>query len=158
MKRTRRDISVFSLSFLDCICCGFGAIILIFVLSKFSEPVIIEQVSENLQQKIMQLEQELFELRGETALLNRELKRAEEQLAEEQNRLARLQGDMSSIEGQFAASQQNARVQNIIEGELVRALQDLTAEMRRLLKGRSRVSDSVGGIPVDSEYLSLIHI
>lgn len=29
----RRGIQVFSLSFLDCICCGFGAIILIFVLS-----------------------------------------------------------------------------------------------------------------------------
>src|SRR5687767_5074329 len=29
----RREAQVFSLSFLDCICCGFGAIILIFVLS-----------------------------------------------------------------------------------------------------------------------------
>ena len=29
----RREVQVFSLSFLDCICCGFGAIILIFVLS-----------------------------------------------------------------------------------------------------------------------------
>ena len=29
----RRQVQVFSLSFLDCICCGFGAIILIFVLS-----------------------------------------------------------------------------------------------------------------------------
>ena len=29
----RRQAQVFSLSFLDCICCGFGAIILIFVLN-----------------------------------------------------------------------------------------------------------------------------
>ena len=29
----RRKIEVFSLSFLDCICCGFGAMILIFVLT-----------------------------------------------------------------------------------------------------------------------------
>ena len=29
----RRPTTVFSLAFLDCICCGFGAIILIFVLS-----------------------------------------------------------------------------------------------------------------------------
>src|SRR4051812_41121040 len=29
----RRQTSVFSLAFLDCICCGFGAVILIFVLS-----------------------------------------------------------------------------------------------------------------------------
>ena len=29
----RRQTSVFSLAFLDCICCGFGAVILIFILS-----------------------------------------------------------------------------------------------------------------------------
>ena len=29
----RRQAQVFSLSFLDCICCGFGAVILVFVLS-----------------------------------------------------------------------------------------------------------------------------
>ena len=34
----RRSIEVFSLSFLDCICCGFGAIILLLVLSKIDEP------------------------------------------------------------------------------------------------------------------------
>ena len=31
--RKRREFEVFSLSFLDCICCGFGAIILLFVLT-----------------------------------------------------------------------------------------------------------------------------
>lgn len=33
MASKRRETEVFSLSFLDCICCGFGAIILIFILS-----------------------------------------------------------------------------------------------------------------------------
>lgn len=35
--RKRRDLSVFSLSFLDCICCAFGAIILLFVLTLGAE-------------------------------------------------------------------------------------------------------------------------
>ena len=30
--RRRRAIEVFSLSFLDCICCGFGAVILFYVI------------------------------------------------------------------------------------------------------------------------------
>ena len=34
----RRPIEVFSLSFLDCLCCGFGAILLIFILSIGSGP------------------------------------------------------------------------------------------------------------------------
>ena len=157
MKTRRRDIEIFSLSFLDVICCGFGAIILLFVLSKFAEPVIIEQVREDLQAQIERLEQELHEIRGETALLDRELQGQREQLAEEKKNLARLQGDLSDIKGQFAASDQRAEVQNIIEGKLARALQELTEEMQRLLaKQPKKIDSSVGGIPVDSEYIIFI--
>ena len=57
----------------------------------------------------------------------------------------------------IAASKQNSEVQNIIEGKLDRALQELTEEMKRLQKERPRqVSSSIGGIPVDSEYILFI--
>jgi cell division protein FtsL len=157
MKPRRRDIEIFSLSFLDVICCGFGAIILLFVLSKFGEPVIIEEMSKDLQSVIVQLEEELHEIRGETAVLNRELQGKKEQLSQEKKKLARLQGDLSNIQGEFAASNQHARVQNIIDEKLALALQQLTAEMKRLLKNQPREIDrSVGGIPVDSEYIIFI--
>ncbi|UCG14138.1 MAG: VWA domain-containing protein [Deltaproteobacteria bacterium] len=157
MRSRRRDIEIFSLSFLDCICCGFGAIILLFVLSKFAEPVIIEKVREDLQGTIVRLEEELVEIRGETVVLNRKLKSKQEQLSEEKTKIARLQGDLSKIEGEFAASKQNASVQNTVEGKLARALQELTEEMQRLLKNQPRtLSSSVGGIPVDSEYIIFI--
>ena len=157
MINRRRDIEIFSLSFLDVICCAFGAIILLFVLSKFAEPVIMEEMREDLQAEIARLEDELHDIRGETALLNRELTGQKEQLSEEKIKLARLQGDLSDIRGQFAASDQHAEVQNIIEDQLARAMQELTAEMKRLLKKQSRrITDSVGGIPVDSEYIIFI--
>ena len=41
MARRKRNIEAFSLSFLDCICCGFGAIVLLLVLSKIYEPAIL---------------------------------------------------------------------------------------------------------------------
>ena len=157
MKKSRRDIQIFSLSFLDCICCGFGAVILLFVLSKFAEPLIIEEARVDLEAKITQLEEELVEIRGETAILNRDLTAKKEQLSEEKIRLARLQGDLSKIEGQFAGSKDTAQIQNIIEGKLARAMQELTQEMQRLLKTQPRKMDrSIGGIPVDSEYIIFI--
>ena len=157
MKKRRRDIEIFSLSFLDCICCAFGAVILLFVLSKFAEPIIIEDLREDLESVIERLEEELYEIRGETVILNRELTAKKEQLSEEKQRLARLQGDLSKTEGQFAASKSNAQVQNIIEGKLAKALQELTEEARRLLKNQPRkIQSSVGGIPVDSEYIIFI--
>src|ERR671912_2285795 len=33
LAQKRRELEVFSLSFLDCICCGFGAVLLIFLLT-----------------------------------------------------------------------------------------------------------------------------
>ncbi|MCF6150004.1 MAG: VWA domain-containing protein [Candidatus Kuenenia sp.] len=157
MKRNRKDIQVFSLSFLDAICCAFGAIILLFVLSKFAEPLIIEGISEELKGMIEKLEKELFEIRGETHVLNRELTGKKEQLSSEREGIARLQGDLSKIEGEFLASKQNATVQNLLKGKLAIAKQKLTEEMERLLRDRPRAPDgSVGGIPVDSEYIIFI--
>ena len=157
MKKRRRDIDIFSLSFLDCICCGFGAIILLFVLSKFAEPVVIEQIKENMQAEIVRLEKELSEIQGDTHILNRDLTAKKEQLSKDKKKLARLQGDLSVIIGRFAGSKDDAVVQNIIEGKLAIARQELTEEMKRLYKSLpKKMTRSVGGIPVDSEYIVFI--
>ena len=157
MPKRRRDLQIFSLSFLDCICCGFGAIILLFVLSKFAEPVVIEKVKEDYRGVIVRLDEELHDIRGQTHVLNRELEGRREQLSEEREKIARLQGDLSKIKGEFAASRDNAAVQNKIEGQLARALQELTEEAKRLLRQQPRrVDPSIGGIPVDSEYIVFI--
>src|SRR5690349_2921079 len=69
----RREFEVFTLSFLDCICCGFGAIILLLVLTDVGQPVVIERSEKDLKQQIDALQRQLFDLRGETDVLNREL-------------------------------------------------------------------------------------
>ena len=158
MRRRERDIEVFSLSFLDCICCGFGAIILLLVLSEFGQPIVLEKSREELEGQLVKLQQELQTIRGETDELRRELQGRQEQLERERMRLARLSGDLSSIQGKYAASRQEASVTDIMESELVAAYQTLTAEMQRLLKqSRQRPpTETVGGIPVDSEYIIFI--
>ena len=154
----RRDIEVFSLSFLDAICCGFGAVILLLVLTEVGEPVVIEKSRVDLEGRVLKMQQELEQIRGETEVLNRELKARRVQLSEEQLKIARLRGDLSSLRGQFESSRKEAEVQNQIEGQLVSAQQELTDEMKRLLGARyQRKSDSpIGGLPVDSEYVIFI--
>lgn len=156
-RRTRREVEFASLSFLDCICCGFGAVILLLVLTKFAEPILLEQTTEELEAVIIKLEEEVEEIRGETRIVNLELVSKREQLSEIETRVARLQGDLSRIEGEFAASSQDASVSSKVEGQLSNARQELTAEMRRLQQDRPRNPDSlVAGIPVDSEYIIFI--
>jgi hypothetical protein len=158
-RKLRRPFDVFNLSFLDCICCGFGAMILLFVLSKAGEPIVIEGVREDLTGLLRDLQEQKYELQGEVTVLNRELPGKREQLSREKERLARLQGDLSELQGEFAASNQMMQVQKRIEQQLAEARQELTEEMRRLLAQQRPPPDEeqpVGGIAVDSEYVIFI--
>ena len=155
MKR-RRNIEAFSLSFLDCICCGFGAIILLLVLSKIYEPVIIEKTQDDLRSLIALLQQELFDIRGETAVLNRDLESVQQQSSTAKDRLATLAGNLETIQGQYRLSQMEAESLSD-ESDLRIAKQRLTAEMIRLQPYyRAADEDAIAGIPVDSEYVIFI--
>jgi len=156
MKKRRRNIEAFSLSFLDCICCGFGAIILLLVLSKIYEPVIIEKTQDDLESLIALLQQELFDIRGETTAINRDLTDVRIQTSQSKLNLARLQGDLSKVRGQYAAIQQDSEA-TLDQGDLEITKQRLTDEMRRLAPFYRRANDeAVAGIPADSEYIIFI--
>ena len=153
----RRETEIFSISFLDCITCGLGSVVLLLVLSNIRTPS-IEQSEEDLQQELLSLQDELMEIAGQSDILNRDLKAKQEQLSDQKQRIARLQGDLSDIRGKFNASKQEADVANQLEGRLASAQQTLTDEMKRLLgQGfRRKKDDAIGGIPVDSEYIIFI--
>jgi hypothetical protein len=157
MRLKRRDSESFSLSFLDVICCGFGAIILLLVLSEFGQPLVIERSREDLELQLKRLQEELFVIRGDSERLERQLQGRIDVLMRERRNLAQAAGEAQSIRGQFASSRQEAAVSNIIENELLAAFEELQAERRRLqqasLTRRRIASEAVGGIPVDSDYV-----
>lgn len=158
-RRRRRDVDIFNLSFLDVVSCGFGAIILLLVIVKISEPHVIERLAVDLTGLVEQLQAELFEIRGETTVLNRDLVSKQQQLSEAREKLARLQGDISSVRGQYQSARNEHEVQSIIAGQLSSAKQSLSDEMRRLLGAnyqRSPARSAIGGVPVDSEYIIFI--
>ncbi|HEX9708285.1 MAG TPA: hypothetical protein VGA24_11670 [Steroidobacteraceae bacterium] len=157
-RRTRRDTETFSMSFLDCICCGFGAIILLLVLNEFGEPIQLEQAKEDLDAQIAKMEREVFDIRGMAIVLERELRARIEQLSEEQKRLARLQGDLSSVAGKHKASTDEEDALKKLTEMLTttrRALIDETRELQT--SGRQQIyNQPVAGVPIDSEYVVFI--
>lgn len=157
-RRTRRGIDIFNLSFLDVVSCGFGAIILLLVIVKISEPHVIEQLAADLSGLVARLEAELHRMRGETRVLNRELSGKQEQLSASREKLARLQGDLSSLRGEYTTTRNEHEAQSIIASRLATAKQSLSEEMRRLLDSgyRRPASSAIGGVPVDSEYIIFI--
>ena len=158
-RRGRRQIDIFNLSFLDVVSCGFGAIILLLVIVKISEPHVIERLAVDLTGLVKRLEAELFEIRGDTTVLNRELVSKQQQLSEVKEKLARLKGDLSDIRGQYTSTRHEHDAQTIIVGQLSSAKQSLSAEMRRILGAnyqRTLARATIGGVPVDSEYIIFI--
>jgi len=157
MKRKRREQEIFSLYFLDGMCCAFGAVIMLLLITKAAEPRIIEQAKVQERGLIAALQKELFQIRGETDVLDRHMRSAEGDRKRAEQTLARLQADLSKVRGQFAASKEVA-IDSELEGELRATRQSLTEEMRRLLADYTRPKEDlpVAGVPVDSEYIIFV--
>jgi hypothetical protein len=156
MRKARREMAEFSLSFLDVICCGFGAVILLLMITKTVQPQIIEASTVNLEGRVADLQEQLFELRGESVVLNRDLNAKQEQLSEYKERIAILQGQLASARSRYDSIQVEKNSNSTITEQLAIARQSLTAEQKRLLAGLERSNNLIGGIPVDSEYIIFI--
>ncbi len=157
MARRRHGIEEFSLSFLDVICCGFGAIILLLMITKTVQPQIIEASAVSLDGRIAALQEQLFKLRGDTHILNRDLNAKHEQLSEHEQRIAILRGKLASVQSQHETLNVQANSNDIVTSQLAIAQQQLSDEMKRLLGMQYESKNKlIGGIPVDSEYIIFV--
>lgn len=155
--RERRGVEEFSVSFLDVICCGFGAIILLLMLTKTFQPEVLEVSSVDLTEQVQQREAALFEVRGKISELRRQIQLENKDLQSKLEELAQLQTQLTNVLGRFdnlAEAEQEISLEN---QQLASARQSLTDEMERLLGlDFRRDSGLVGGISVDSEYIIFV--
>jgi hypothetical protein len=122
----RRRFDVFSMSFLDAICCGFGSVVLIFMLITAQGQMHVERVTQDLrseallvEQQVQQAQKNLVEAKNSIELLDRskvttqglaervqtEIQTRQEQLASAENeslaareRLEKLKADIQALE------------------------------------------------------------
>ena len=154
MKR-RRQFEIFSMSFLDAICCGFGAIILLFIVSRRTEPARLEQSERDLAGVIAQYQLELNDIMGETEIVRRNEATAATDLRTDRERIDEMQAQLEQIRLQVLATTEDTELTAEVQTRLAAARQSLSEEMRRLLADyRPPLEEyKVGGIPVDSEYI-----
>jgi hypothetical protein len=153
----RRGIEEFSLSFLDVICCGFGAVIMLLMITKTMQPQIIEASAISLEGRIAALQEQLFELRGDTHVLNRDLNAKHEQLSEYDEMVAILRGKLATVKSQHQTLNVQANSNDVVTSQLAIARQQLSDEQKRLLGMQYKSKNNlIGGIPVDSEYIIFV--
>ena len=139
----RRTINVFSLSFLDCICCGLGAVILLFVIVNARGAVERDEVTSHLSGEVHRLEKEV--LLGERELV--ELRNNRDRVIEETALTAGLAKQvLTTLEEKRRelASFQDVTVAKKAHIKKLQAdLKAIEEEMRRL-EGGSRAQDAYG--------------
>ncbi len=157
-RRRRREMEGIGLSFLDAIFCGFGAILLLFVIARGAEPQLVVRDAETLRAELKVLEEERAELDPRLRMLQAEFDARQAEIGSAERLVARYQDELTSIEGRQRAASDTAAVQNRIRDQLALAQQQLSEEMKRLLAQRREAPPErlVGGIPVDSEYIIFI--
>ncbi len=157
-RRRRREMEGIGLSFLDAIFCGFGAILLLFVIARGAEPQLVMRDAETLRAELRVLEEERAELDSRLRMLQAEFDAQQAEIGSAEQLVARYQDELTNIEGRQRAASDAAAVQNRIRDQLALAQQQLSEEMKRLLAQRREAPPErlVGGIPVDSEYIIFI--
>ena len=141
MSGRKRLMPETSASFLDVICCGFGAIVLLLILVRSTPTVPVAELRE--------LQDALFAARSDAQELTVQRTAEDAELARLRSRLQSLLQSLASIQAQHEGQADDRN--------LYQALQSLTAEMRALQERASgQRSDHIGGVPVDSEYIAFI--
>ncbi|MEX0332166.1 MAG: VWA domain-containing protein [Puniceicoccaceae bacterium] len=159
-KKGKKPIEVFSLSFLDVISCGFGAVILLLVLSLALEPTTREKMATDLAVTAQEIEAEREDLDSLSRRLRIELREKEAVLAKVQSEVESLESTLDTLQDEKLEDQASIAAKKQVEERLQIVFQTLDEEMRNLLRRSTADLDdreaAIGGIPVDSEYIIFI--
>lgn len=117
MARKRRRFELFSMSFLDCICCGFGAMLLLFVLliGRHANDA-REELIESILREIRSIEVKTEKEREEAGEIRERLQVTEERLALEISNRDVKKRDLTELQDEFALMlQQRSSLKDEIE-------------------------------------------
>lgn len=156
-RRRRREIQTLSLSFLDSISCGFGAIILLLVMTKLFQPIHLQESKVSLQQKESRYQQELTDVLSQTEQVSDQLKTTTLSVKNDREEITKLQRELTRIRTAYSQKHDDAKIASQLAGQLAQAKESLTAQMKRLLANNPHIDDSkVAGVAVDSEYVIFV--
>ena len=161
MKMARRSgVEVFGLSFLDVISCGFGAVILLLVITLALEPTTVETITRDLRGMISQRNEARKEHSENSRKLSEALAAKRKSLASIKKQVDDMAAQLIDEQAQHKEALSAIKSQDQLEQQLKSVRQNLTDEMKRLLSRpvyKPPSDDAViGGIPIDSEYIVFI--
>ncbi len=133
--RRRRTVEVFSLSFLDCICCAFGAVILFYTLISAQSGMVRIHNTDSLMAEVNRLEEEVLTGAKNLVILRNAVEDAKSEQATAEKREKQLSIDLKVNELQMSAYDQTSLARRERIEKLKADIQALEAGTRRLEAG-----------------------
>ena len=150
MRPRKRTFDIFSLSFLDVVSCGFGAVILLVLISDFSDAL-----APGSQTRTEALLEEVLEAETVADRLRSEFGQGQEEAAGRETVLARLRQALEAARKDVETGEEENR--NLADRLAGLTLVQQSVRRAAVQKDTAQEGDEeVGGIPVDSDYVVFI--
>jgi hypothetical protein len=153
MRRRDKGIDIFSLSFLDIISCGFGAVVMLILISKTDVDVAPTAGTEDVSAMLSQL-----------VTLQNSVSQIQQEMNQKLDALASLSEQKQSTAAASKALQQQLKALNQKQAATAESIAGLGLVEERLKQASLKTpqkpnktrDEDVGGIPVDSDYVVFI--
>ena len=134
MARRRRDSQIFSMSFLDCMSCGFGAVILFFMIINAQVKETTEEDPDNLMAETRRLETEILEGRKNLVLARNTIEDLESRKDTAQGQIEQILSLIEQLRAELSKYNEDtlAKIERV--EQLQSDIESLEEEVERLLK------------------------
>ncbi len=143
MARRRRQFVIFSLSFLDVMSCGFGAVVLFFMIINHASEVRTQELNKNILAEVRWIDEDVLIGRENLVQLRNSMQRTEKDLVITEGLATRVITDMVEIRRQIASMSEDTTVREETIEALKAELQQKEEERRRL-QGSIAEQDDLG--------------
>ena len=137
----RRSLNVFSLSFIDCICCGLGAVILLFVIVNAKSAVQRDRVTRDVNSEAERIEREVLEGRKRLVELRNALETTEADIARTQGASRRILKRLEERRTEIAHYDKDNLAEEAHLNKLKADVRSLEEEVKRLKAGSQAEDD-----------------
>jgi hypothetical protein len=139
----RKKLNVFSLSFIDCICCGLGAIILLFVLVNARGAVRRNTITSDLRSEVSKLEKQVLTGKKDLVEIRNSLSHTATELVITRGRSSQVIEILNEKKVELADRDKDTLATKTHSNKLKADLKSLEEELRRL-KGGAKTEDELG--------------
>jgi flagellar motility protein MotE (MotC chaperone) len=140
MPRKKREFTTFNLSFLDIMSCGFGAVVLVFLIIDHSIQSATKDLNRDLLSEVSMMEEDVRDGKAGLVTLHNTLSDVDNQLAEARGKATRITDDIANYEAMIADLRKDGFTDRSDIESLKAEIRSLEEEVKKLRESAEKES------------------